>query len=368
MPIFNEKQDVFDPTAMEKLRKELRFDPQILKKFRRKFLRNHDGAELSLRCFPEDLRAPIASSVRFHPLTLVQRKNSKQDGATKLLFHTASGQPVETVVLRPETGRTTVCLSSQVGCAAACKFCATGAMGIAKNLTPGEILDQVVQSGELLTRENRRLRNLVFMGMGEPFHNERSLFAAMTQLLSPQYFDWPARRVMVSTVGIPDAMLRFVERFPQVNLAVSLHTTNQVQREELIPLARKYSLANIRATLEAINSIQKKPVMIEYLMLAGVNDSLLDAQQLIEFVAGLRVHVNLIPFNPIASAPNLTSSNRTVRDAFADVIRKAGYVATIRYSLGNDIEAACGQLASKENRVSLPHSRKNAEALEWPKP
>ena len=340
---------------METLRRELRFDPHLLKQFRHKFLRESKGRDLSLGHFPTELRDRIGNSVCFHPLTLNQRLDSELDGASKLLFRTQAGKTLETVVLRTGTGRTALCLSSQIGCAAACEFCATGYMGIAQNLTAGEILDQIVQAGELLVEENRRVRNLVFMGMGEPFHNEENLHLAVEQLLSPKHFDWPASRIMVSTVGVTDAMVRFVERFPRVNLALSLHSANQSTRKTLIPLAQKYPLEGIRAALEKVNSLQTNPVMIEYLMLAGTNDSAKDAKQLIDYLDGLNAHVNLIPFNEIEDAPHLSSSTRETRDAFANIIRDAGYVATIRYSLGTDIEAACGQLVRKENRHPALH-------------
>jgi 23S rRNA (adenine2503-C2)-methyltransferase len=155
---------------------------------------------------------------------------------------------------------------------------------------------------------------------------------------------------MISTVGIPDAMVRCARRFPQVNLALSLHSVRPEVREQLIPLAAKYSLEELRAAVVKVNQIQKNSMMIEYLMLAGVNDSADDARDLAAWLSGLDVHVNLITYNPIDSAPQWRATEQPQRDAFAAILLAAGFTTTIRYSLGADIAAACGQLVQKGNR------------------
>jgi 23S rRNA (adenine2503-C2)-methyltransferase len=201
-----------------------------------------------------------------------------------------------------------------------------------------------------LREEGRRVRNIVFMGMGEPLHNEQNLYSALESLLAADLFHHSPNRILVSTVGIPDAMVRLARRFPQINLALSLHSADQTTRETLIPLARKYPLDRLRQAIRECNSIQGKPFMIEYLMLAGRTDRDGDAEGLIAYLDGLDVHVNLIPFNPIEDAPHLVGSDRANRDAFAARLRAAGFTTTIRYSLGADIAAACGQLVRRENR------------------
>jgi 23S rRNA (adenine2503-C2)-methyltransferase len=212
----------------------------------------------------------------------------------------------------------------------------------------------------MLTSEGRLLRNLVFMGMGEPFHNEENLYATLDALLAPELFHQPPSRILVSTVGLPEAMIRCAGRYPKVNLALSLHSANQATREQLIPLARRYKLHELRRAIAEVNRIQppRTEVMIEYLMLAGNNDSPEAAAELVDWLAGLRVHVNLIPFNPIDDAPHLAGSSREVREAFGARLKAAGFKTTIRYSLGADVAAACGQLVRKENRrryqVQLP--------------
>ena len=347
------KCDIYNSMQIEALRHELRLEPRLLRRVRTALCKKFLGADAALIELPEEVRDRFAERVEFHPLMLEKRCDSQIDGATKLLFRTAQGYLIESVILRAGTGRTTLCLSSQVGCAANCDFCATGKMGIAHNLTPAEMLDQIVQAGELVRDEGRRVRNLVFMGMGEPFHNEANLYDALAALVSPELFHHPPGHILVSTVGIPDAMLRCARRYPDVNLALSLHSARQEVRERLIPLARRYPLARLRETIVELNSLQRATVMTEYLLLAGVNDSLDDARELVEFLRGLRVHVNLIPYNAIDNAPHLMGTDRAGRDAFAGVLKSAGLPTTIRYSLGADIAAACGQLVRRENREEL---------------
>src|SRR5262249_54073406 len=156
----------------------------------------------------------FADELEFHPLELASRHDSARDGASKLVFRTRQGPLIESVILRMTTGRTALCVSTQVGCAANCDFCATGKMGIARNLSAAEIVDQLVQANELLAAENRSVRNLVLMGMGEPFHNEDQVYAALDLLADPACFHLNLKRVLVSTVGIPEAMVRCARRFP----------------------------------------------------------------------------------------------------------------------------------------------------------
>lgn len=329
---------VFDATALEALPKELRFPADSVRRLRNRLFK---------RFLPDSLVANDMShlqQVRMHCLEVAERHDSAIDGASKLLFRTETGTFIETVILRIASGRTTLCVSSQVGCAAACAFCATGQMGIAQNMTAAQILDQVVQAGQLLTAEHRQLHNIVFMGMGEPFHNEKNLLEAIECLTDPRQFARSLGSLLISTVGIPEAMVRFAQRFPGVNLALSLHSVDQEIRRSVIPLASKYQLPELKRALSEVNRFQKRPVMLEYLMLADVNDSLEQAQALAAWVRDLKVHINLIPFNPIADAPHLRGSEPAVIREFSDSLKNAGLKVTIRYSLGADIAAACGQL------------------------
>ena len=336
---------IFDREALDLLRRELRLDPQQVRRLRNRLMKQFCADEEASEDFSAKDRLAI------HALEAYRQCDSTQDGATKLLFRTSKGMLIESVILRIATGRTTLCVSSQVGCAAACEFCATGKMGVAQDLEPEEILDQVLQAGQHLATEDRKLRNIVFMGMGEPFHNEENLYRTLEFLAAPELFHHSLTKVLISTVGIPDAMIRCARRFPEVNQALSLHSVRQEVRERLIPLAKKYSLDQLRNAIVELNRIQQKPVMVEYLMLEGLNDTDKDVEQLIAWLEGLDVHVNLIPYNPIDDAPQLKGTERAARDAFAGRLKQAGLTTTIRYSLGNDIAAACGQLVKKENRA-----------------
>jgi 23S rRNA (adenine2503-C2)-methyltransferase len=345
------KTSIYDSPAVNRLRAELKFEPRRLRALRTALFKKFRGREAALAELPGEIRDEFARRVEFHPLSVSRSADSRLDGATKLVLRTQAGLLLESVVMRTGTGRVSLCVSSQVGCAAACTFCATGQMGIARSLSAAEILDQIVLAGEWIAAEGRRVRNIVFMGMGEPFHNEPAVYEAIAALLDPDMFHHPPGRILISTVGIPDAMIRCARRLPDVNLALSLHSVRPAVRQRLIPLAARYSLEELRSAVAAVNRIQPRcPLMIEYLMLSEVNDSLDDARELAAWLAGLRVHVNLIPYNPIESAFPWRTTQRPQRDAFAEVLRAAGLTTTIRYSLGADIAAACGQLVRQENR------------------
>ena len=340
-----DRLSIYDLAGFERLQREVRLDPRCVRQLRNEWLKRFCADEAALAGFPAaDRVAPPAMRV-------FRRLDSAVDGASKLLLRTSGGMLIESVILRVATGRTTLCVSSQVGCAAACAFCATGKMGMARNLSAGDILDQVLRAGQLLAAEKRAIRNIVFMGMGEPFHNEANLHQALEALTSPKLFHHAPGRILVSTVGVADAMLRCAARFPRVNQALSLHSVRQEVRENLMPLARKYPLDQLRQTIVRLNGTFGMKVMVEYLLLAGVNDSLADAGDLIAWLNGLNVHVNLIPFNAIADAPHLAGSDYPTRLAFASALKAAGLKTTMRHSLGNDIAAACGQLVRHENKA-----------------
>jgi len=343
---------IHDLLAIESLRREHKIDRYLLRQLRLAFYKKRLGVDAALAELPVAARETFVRQVEFHSVGLESRHDSQLDGATKLIFRTRSGLLLETVILRLTTGRTALCLSTQVGCAANCAFCATGKMGIARNLTSAEILDQLVQAGELLTLEGRQVRNIVFMGMGEPFHNEEQLYAALDVLVDPACFNVNPRRLMISTVGIPSAMVRCALRYPEARLALSLHSAREDVRREIMPIAQRHSLAELRDALRRVTEIGRHEVMIEYLMLAGVNDTPRDAEALVEYLGQIPVHVNLIPYNPIADAPHLHGSPQARREEFSAALKAAGLQVTTRYSLGSDIAAACGQLVRQEHRLT----------------
>jgi len=341
---------VHDFDAVETWRRRQKLDRQWIRRLRTAFYKKHRSAEAALAELPGPAQADFAAQFTFHPLALAGRYDSKRDGATKLIFRTAAGLHLESVILRMTSGRTALCASTQVGCRARCDFCATGKMGVAQNLSAAEMLDQLVVAGQLLAREGRTVRNLVFMGMGEPFHNEAQLYAALETIVDSRAFDLHPRRVMISTVGIPEAMVRFAGRWPEVRLALSLHSVRPDVRRRLMPIAARHHLSELRWAIEQVAAIQRHEVMIEYLPLADVNDGPEDAQALAAYLRGLCVHVNLIPYNPIAEAPHLAPSPRGRSEAFSAALKAAGFPVTTRYSLGADIAAACGQLVRTEHR------------------
>jgi 23S rRNA (adenine2503-C2)-methyltransferase len=337
---------IYNTEAMETIRGRNAVQPHRMKLFRNALFKKACGRDEALDTLPENVRSDFAESVGFGFLELLERHDSKIDGASKLIFKTNDGHLIESVVLRPATGRTSICISSQVGCACYCGFCATGMMGFTRNLTMDEILDQVTQSNRMVKPEGRSIRNVVFMGMGEPLLNPDHVFAAVAFLRAPQFFDLSASHITVSTVGIPHAMEHFVETFPKMQLALSLHSARQDVREKMMPQARKYPLDQLREAL--VRASARGKVMIEYLMLSGTNDGEADLQALIDYLQGIPVHLNIIPFNEFAGS-NLRGTPAPERVRFADRLKAAGFDTTLRYSLGSDIAAACGQLVQKKS-------------------
>lgn len=342
----------YDGSAVDQITRDLQIDTHHVRRSRTRFFKKSASIPEVLSAFPESARATLGERIRFEALRLNRRFDSAVDGASRLVFRNADGLALESVILRAATGRVALCVSSQIGCAAACEFCATGKMGIARNLTVPEILDQVVQANRLLADEGRRVRNIVFMGMGEPLHNPSNVGDAIAGLMDGRLFHHPASRILLSTVGIPDALLHLAKEIPAINYALSLHAAEQATREALIPLARRHPLDELRRVVREVNAIQpeRRTVMIEYLMLRGMNDAPSHIAALINWCRGLRVHVNLIPYNPIEEAKSLEASPRSVIEDAGRRLKSVGIPTTIRYSMGGDIAAACGQLVRHENR------------------
>ncbi len=206
---------LYDTAAVDALRSELAIDPHLMHRVRTVMFKKFAGRTAALEQLPPAARARFAEQVEFHPLTLETRLDSELDGATKLVFSTGRDKRIESVLLRAGTGRTALCISSQVGCAANCDFCATGKMGFHSNLLAAEMLDQVVQANQQIAGEGRQVRNIVLMGMGEPFHNEPAVYETLDTLIAGWGFNHPPSRILVSTVGITDAMLRCAGAIPR---------------------------------------------------------------------------------------------------------------------------------------------------------
>ena len=297
----------------------------------------------------KSLRAKLAGSARIEALPVLSEQASA-DGTIKWLFDVGAGNAVESVFI-PEHDRGTLCISSQAGCAVGCRFCSTGHQGFARNLTSGEIVAQLWFAEHALRRrlgsDERVISNVVMMGMGEPLQNYGALVPALSTMLDDHGYGLSRRRVTVSTSGVVPMIERLARDCP-VALAVSLHAPNDGLRDHLVPLNRKYPLAEVLAACEAY--LQHAPrdfVTFEYCMLDGVNDQPEHARQLVALLRaqpGLRCKFNLIPFNPFPASGLLRSPADRVA-GFAKQLTDAGIVTTVRKTRGDDIAAACGQLA-----------------------
>ena len=242
---------IHDRESIERFLHKHRIDPYAFRRLHYALCVEGRSDERAWDAVPPRFRGPLEQAVRLHCLSARQPQHSIGDGATKFVFKTNAGQSTESVAMLATTGRTTACISSQVGCAAACPFCATGYMGLRDQLRCGEILDQAVQIRQWFRQQQLHLGNIVFMGMGEPLHNEPAVYAAIEQLQHSDVFRFSPRRIMVSTVGVIDAARRFLTRFPRTGFALSLHAAEQELREALIPLARFNRLPQLRTLLES---------------------------------------------------------------------------------------------------------------------
>ncbi len=272
----------------------------------------------------------------------VERVERSRDETIKAVLRARDSARIESVLI-PEDHRTTLCLSTQVGCGMACSFCATGAMGFARNLGTAEIVDQFCRMRSLLP-PGRSITNVVFMGMGEPLLNRAAVEEAICIFLHPRAFALAPRRVTVSTVGVVPQIAPLLESVP-VNLAVSLHASSDAVRDRLVPLNRRYPLSVLLDSLRDCPSItRRRPVFFEYTLIDGVNDGLEDARRLPALLAGIPCKLNLIPMNPHpASAYGPAPPERVER--FLAELAARGVTVTLRRSRGPDIAAACGQLA-----------------------
>ena len=288
----------------------------------------------------------------------VEQADRSTDGTIKAALRASDGALIESVLI-PEEDRTTLCVSTQVGCPMACSFCATGALGFTRNLSTAEIVDQVCRMRELAGE--REISNIVFMGMGEPLLNVSAVIDACRLLIHPKAFAMAPRRVTVSTVGVVPQIAPLLEAVP-VNLAVSLHATTDDVRDSLVPLNEKYPIETLLGTLRELDSITpRRPVFFEYTLMQGVNDSPADARRLPGLLHGIPAKVNLIPMNAHPDAPYVAPDDSVI-DAFVHELARKGYRVTVRRPRGPDIQAACGQLALRRAQGAEPVALRRPEA------
>ncbi len=312
----------------------------------------------------KEARALLAERFTLARPAITQRQESA-DGVIKWLIALAPGVEVETVFI-PDVGRSgALCVSSQVGCTLNCAFCHTGTQGLVRNLTAAEIVAQVQVARDDLgewpaTPDGRRLTNIVFMGMGEPLYNLDAVADALDIISDHEGIAISRRRITVSTSGVVPQLKALGERTGAM-LAVSLHAPRDALRDELVPINRRYPIAELMAAVRAYPGLSNaRRVTFEYVMLKGVNDSLADAKALVKLIAGIPAKINLIPFNAWPGAPYECSDWATI-EAFADLLNRAGYASPIRRPRGRDILAACGQLKSQSEKLRAS-ARRAAEA------
>lgn len=292
------------------------------------------------------LRTMLQEQYTVSPFAQTQSFVSKDDGLTTKYLHTlADGNVIETVWIHSET-RGTLCLSSQVGCKVRCDFCASGKHGFTRNLSLAEILEQLV----VVLREGKKLTNVVFMGIGEPLDNFDTLLEALDIIKSHECFNIGARKITVSTSGIPDKIRQFASYNMQVELAISLHAPDDNIRSKLVPTNRKYSIGEILDACKQFIKETNRQVMFEYVMLDGINDQEMHAKMLVHMLKGMLCKINLIPYNNHPDSKYKSPSSKKIQH-FRDILMKNHITTTIRMSKGKDIMAACGQLRNQKEEA-----------------
>jgi len=292
---------------------------------------------LQMTNLSKKFRDELASTLTIQHAEIIEHLKSKNDKTEKLLLRFDDATDIEGVII-PHERRTTLCVSTQAGCAMACSFCATGRIGFRRQLTFGEILDQV-----FLALRIRPIQNVVFMGMGEPLDNLGELLPAIRILVNPAVFGFSPRRITVSTVGVPEGIRALTEFDVPVRLALSLHSLDPKKRNRLVPANRRWSIDEVVDALKAYVQAKNKKITIEYLLMKDQNDSDRDAGRIVSLSGKIPIKINLLQLNPVQGIP-FQPSERI--DAFASKLVRGGVTVTIRKSMGKDIQGACGQLAT----------------------
>ncbi len=300
----------------------------------------------SISTLPKNLKEILAKDFPIFSVTPIRTMISADRCTEKSLFELHDGLKVEAVLMKFRDGRHSVCISSQAGCQLGCKFCATGTMKFGRNLTYEEIADQVLYFANRLHDKKKHISNIVYMGMGEPFMNYDNVIRSARVINDKHGMGIGARNITISTSGIVEGIQKLADEDLQVNLAISLHAPTQEMRQKIMPIAKKYSLEKL---MEAANEYLKKTrrrISYEYVMLQGINDSPLAARELAKLLHGQLCHVNLIPYNS-TGIQNIEGSKKSDIQIFRDILKDGDIPVTIRVTMGQDIAAACGQLANK---------------------
>jgi 23S rRNA (adenine2503-C2)-methyltransferase len=303
---------------------------------------------------PKDLRTKLVDDGFFISQLKIIEKLIDPDGTVKYLFETADGQKIESVLL-DETGRKTICLSTQIGCRLGCKFCATGYLKFQRNLTAGEIADEVIK---ISADSNCKINNLVYMGMGEPLDNYENTLRAVRILADQSGKKIGIRRQTISTVGLPAGIRKLADEDIYPRLAVSLHAADNNLRKQIVPAANKYPLPQLINAMKYYQQKTDRRITIEYCMMENINDSLDCVRKLAQLLKGLKAGVNLIEYNPHPGACFKASPKERIK-AFKDFLMQSGFETIIRYRRGRSIKAACGQLGA--DRIKKEAGKKHKE-------
>lgn len=313
---------------------------------------------------PQKLRQKLGETLDFTHLTLETVLVSSDGETRKSLFRLPDHQPIEAVLMRYNRRRT-LCISTQAGCVMGCVFCATGQMGFRRNLSIGEIVEQVIYYARLLKEKDEYVTNVVVMGMGEPFHNYNASLGAVSRLNDPQGFNLGARHFTISTVGLVPGIRRFAAEKRQVNLAVSLHAADDNLRASMLPVNRKYPIEEVLAAAREYVEQTHRRITFEWALIYGVNDTPEQAAKLADLLKGLLCHVNVIPLNPTSKYDGKATTRERAL-AFQAVLEEHGIPCTIRLRRGIDIQAGCGQLAGSTKYTILRNNNYYSISLERP--
>ncbi|PKN94234.1 MAG: 23S rRNA (adenine(2503)-C(2))-methyltransferase RlmN [Chloroflexi bacterium HGW-Chloroflexi-6] len=294
---------------------------------------------------PKSLREKMSANLRFNVLSPTLKLDSTDGQTRKTLFKLPDGRQIEAVLMRYERRRT-LCISTQVGCAMGCTFCATGQMGFSRHLSSGEIVAQVMYYARLLQEEDDVVTNVVLMGMGEPFHNYDNTMQAIDRLNDADGYNFGARRFTISTSGLVPAIRQFADEKRQVNLAVSLHAAEDAKRVSMMPINKRYNIEELIAACREYVQKTGRRITFEWALIHEVNDSPEEARKLAALLRGLLCHVNAIPLNPTTGYSGQPTTKERAA-AFKAALEESGIPCTIRMRRGIDIQAGCGQLASR---------------------
>ena len=299
--------------------------------------------------FSKRLRGIITENFSFSTIRPLTHSFSTDKKTHKVLFELPDKNRIETVLMQYKKSNT-LCISSQSGCAIGCVFCATGKMGFNRNLTSGEIIEQVIFFARELQKKGKQLTNIVIMGMGEPFYNYNATMNAISRLNNPDGFNFGSRRFTLSTIGIIPKLEEFIHENKQINLAISLHAPNNDLRNKLVPINKKYPIEELIATCKKYVKISHRRISFEYVLINEVNDSKKYAIELSSLIKDLLCHVNLIPLNPNPHFKGKPPELKVIQD-FKKILESHGITTTIRRNMGIDIQAGCGQLAGSHKKL-----------------